>query len=109
MLRLQGEGVKRETKAAEAVASYGERTGTETPTDRLRNAVVVLCVLVALAGLVSMLLYFAIQDVQTFQEEGRIRGFESRAVACSTLAQNGQELPPPCLIPEVTKHYDTTP
>lgn len=93
----------------EALAAYGTRQPRETPRDRLWAAVLILCVLVALGGLVDLLQFVQVENVQRFQREGRERTYESRAVACAGLVVEGIELPPPCLVPEVVAHYDPTP
>lgn len=93
----------------EAVAAYGTRQPRETPRDRLWSVVLVLAIVVFLGGLVDLLQYFQVEEVQRFQREGRERTYETRAVACAGLLAEGVDLPPPCLIPEVAAYYDLTP
>lgn len=93
----------------EALEAYGTSSAAVTGRDHLTNAVIALTVVAVLLVVTGWALWMQVDDVREFQREGRDRTYESRAVACSNLAQDGQDLPPPCLMPEVTAHYDPTP
>lgn len=100
---------KRLERLQEAFVARGTTTAAETPRDRLWTAVIVLSVILVLVGLVNFALWRAVLDVQRFQEDGKQRGYETRAVACSNMAQDGKDLPDPCLQPEVAALYDLSP